>query len=132
MNDISPLNELNEREVKQPECEEVLEKMKVLEEDLNNFEKELAPLMAKLEALLKDTDAMIDTEKGKNVKAADDSMADLDNKLLDMAALKTSAMKKLVEYNKLIDEVKAKEATKDDSLNPILAKLSQEAKKIEE
>jgi hypothetical protein len=46
MNDISPLNELNEREVKQPECEEVLEKMKVLDEDLDSFEKELAPLLA--------------------------------------------------------------------------------------
>ena len=123
MNDIQPLNELAEREVKQPEIEEILEKMKVLGEDFDSFEKELAPLLSQLEALLKDVDSMIDTEKGKNVKAADDSMVDLDQKLLDMAALKTSAMKKLVEYNKLIDVVKEKEAKEDDSLLPILAKF---------
>jgi|APSaa5957512535_1039671.scaffolds.fasta_scaffold392479_1 hypothetical protein len=41
MDDIQPLNELGEREVRQAEIEEILEKMRVLGEDFDAFEKEL-------------------------------------------------------------------------------------------
>jgi hypothetical protein len=45
-----------------------------------------------------------------------------------MAALKTSAMKKLVEYNKLIDVVKEKEAKEDASLQPSLPSSNKKPK----
>ena len=109
-----------------------MEKMKVLGEDFDSLDNEIKPLLAKLEALLKDVDAMIEAEKGKNVKAADEAMAELDKKLADMDALKTAALKKLVEYNKLMDEVKETEAKDDPALLETLAQLAEEAKAIEE
>jgi len=121
MDDIQPLNELGEREVKQQEIEEIMEKMKVLGEDFDSLDNEIKPFLAKLQALLKDVDAMIEMEKGKNVKAADEAMAELDKKLADMDALKTAALKKLVEYNKLMDEVKETEAKDDPALLETLA-----------
>jgi len=65
MDDIQPLNELGEREVKQQEIEEIMEKMKVLGEDFDSLDNEIKPLLAKLEALLKDVDAMIEMEKAR-------------------------------------------------------------------
>ena len=53
-----------------------MEKMKVLGEDFDSLDNEVKPLLGKLEALLKDVDAMIEAEKGKNVKAADEAIID--------------------------------------------------------
>ena len=44
MDDIQPLNELGEREVKQEEVVEIMEKMKVLGETFAGLENNLGPL----------------------------------------------------------------------------------------
>ena len=74
MDDIQPLNELGEREVKQEEVVEIMERMKVLSEAFADLENNLKPLLNQLEALIKDVDGAIDTEKSKTTGSANESL----------------------------------------------------------
>ena len=99
MDDIQPLNELGEREVKQEEVVEIMEKMKVLSEAFADLENNLKPLLNQLEALIKDVDGAIDTEKSKTTGSANESLGSLDDKMKQIEALKIRAVDKLKEYN---------------------------------
>ena len=82
MDDIQPLNELGEREVKTEEVVEIMEKMKVLSEAFADLENNLKPLITQLDALIKDVDAVIDAEKSKTTGSANESLDSLDAKML--------------------------------------------------
>jgi len=132
MDDIQPLNELGEREVKQEEVVEIMEKMKALSETFGDLENNLKPLLNQLEGLIKDVDAAIDGEKSKTTGAANESLASLDAKMQQLEALKSRAMEKLKEYNDGIEELRETEGAECPILLDTLALLSEEAKAIEE
>lgn len=132
MDDIQPLNELGEREVKQEEVVEIMEKMKVLAETFGDLENSLKPLVGQLEGLMKDVDGTIAAEKAKTTGSANDSIDSLEAKLKQLEALKSRAMEKLKEYNDGIEELRETEGAECPILLDTLALLSEEAKAIEE
>ena len=132
MDDIQPLNELGEREVKQEEVVEIMEKMKALSETFADLENNLKPLVGQLDSLIKDVDAAIDGEKAKTTGSANDSLAALDAKTQQLEALKARALEKLKEYNDGIEDLREAEGAECPILLDTLALLSEEAKAIEE
>ena len=88
--------------------------------------------MRQLDALIKDVDACIDGEKAKHSGSAGSSIADLDDKLKQIEALKTRALEKLQEYNDGIQHLRENEAADCPILLDTLTLLSEEAKAIEE
>jgi DNA repair exonuclease SbcCD ATPase subunit len=132
MDDIQPLNELGEREVKQEEVVEIMEKMKTLSETFADLENNLKPLINQLEQHVKDVDGVIDGEKGKCTGEANDSLGSLDEKMTHLEELKTRATEKLKEYNDGIDHLKETEGAECPILLDTLTLLSEEAKAIEE
>jgi hypothetical protein len=106
MDDIQPLNELGEREVKQEEVVEIMEKMKVLGEAFADLENNLKPLVHQLEVLSKDVDGVIDAEKAKHNLSAVAGIDTLSGKLAQCEALKTRATDKLKEYNDGIEDLR--------------------------
>lgn len=132
MDDIQPLNELGEREVKQEEVVEIMEKMKALSETFADLENNLKPLVNQLETLVKDVDDTVAAEKGKTTGAAQESLGSLDAKLKQIEDLKTGALEKLKEYNDGIEELKETEGAECPILLDTLGLLSEEAKAIGE
>jgi predicted nucleic acid-binding Zn-ribbon protein len=132
MDDIQPLNELGEREVKQEEVVEIMEKMKVLGETFGDLENNLKPLVHQLEVLSKDVDGVIEGEKAKHNLSAVGQIDSLAAKLANAEALKTRALEKLKEYNDGIESLREKEAADCPILLDTLSLLSEEAKAIEE
>jgi len=132
MDDIQPLNELGEREVKQEEVVEIMEKMKVLSETFGDLENNLKPLATRLDALTKDVDAVIAAEKAKHSGSANSSIVDLEDKLKQIEDLKTRALEKLKEYNDGIQHLRENEAADCPILLDTLALLTEEAKSIED
>ena len=132
MDDIQPLNQLGEREVKQEEVVEIKEKMRVLSETFADLENNLKPLIGQLEGLVKDVEAVIDAEKAKTSGHAADYIAALEAKLKEIEDLKSKAMEKLKIYNDGIDDLKEKEGAECPILLETLSHLSEEAKAIGE
>ena len=132
MDDIQPLNELGEREVKQEEVVEIMEKMKVLGETFGDLENNLKPLVKSLDGLTKDVDGVIAAEKAKHSGSANSAISDLDAKLKQIEEQKTRALEKLKEYNDGIQHLRENEAADCPILLDTLALLSEEAKAIEE
>ena len=132
MDDIQPLNELGEREVKQEEVVEIMEKMKTLSETFADLENNLKPLIGQLEALVRDADGVIDAEKAKTTGEAQGALDSLDEKMQRLEALRASAAAKLQEYNEGIEELRETEGAECPILLDTLALLSEEAKAIGE
>ena len=132
MDDIQPLNELGEREVKQEEVVEIMEKMKVLSETFGDLENNLKPLATRLDALTKDVDAVIAAEKAKHSGSANSSIVDLEDKLKQIEDLKTRALEKLKEYNDGIQHLRENEAADCPILLDTLALLTEGSKSIED
>lgn len=116
MDDIQPLNELGEREVKTPEIEAIMEKMKVLGIDFDELERLIAPLAAKLQTLDKEINDMINDEKKGGLGEANDMIKALNDKIAALELLKSDAGKKLEEYNNEIDTAKDKFGDEDPML----------------
>ena len=123
MDDIQPLNELGEREVKQEEVVEIMEKMKVLSETFGDLENNLKPLINQLEQLVKDVDGVIDGEKSKTTGESQDSLGALDEKMKHLEELKTRAIEKLKEYNDGIEHLRETEGAECPILLDTLALL---------
>jgi|APSaa5957512535_1039671.scaffolds.fasta_scaffold456611_1 hypothetical protein len=81
---------------------------------------------------MKDVDACIDSEKAKNSGIANEHLKNLDDKIAQMNALKTEALKKLKIYNEGIAELKVTEGQHCPILLDTLALLTEEAKGIED
>ena len=81
MDDIQPLNELGEREVKTPEIQAIMEKMRVLGQDFDELERLILPLGAKLKALEKEIDDMINGEKNDKIGEAMERIDELNKKI---------------------------------------------------
>jgi hypothetical protein len=67
MDVINPLNELGDREVKTPEVQDILEKLKEIEGELKGAEAELLDSKKKVDQLNDDVDALIEGEKNKKI-----------------------------------------------------------------
>ena len=69
---IQPLNELNEREVKMPEVDKVHNALKGLMNDLKGINAELPPLARDGEDLKEDVDKLLEKEKDRKIRDAED------------------------------------------------------------
>jgi tetrahydromethanopterin S-methyltransferase subunit B len=132
MDDIQPLNELGERVVTQEEVVEIMEKMRVLSQSFVDLENNLKPFLAQLDALNKDVDACIASEKGKYSEIANQHVKNLEDKIAKLEAMKTDAMKKLGVYREGIEELKESDAKHCGILLDTLALLSEESNHIED
>ena len=65
--DIQPLNEIGEREIHQPEVEEILKKMKDLNDEFKTFEDHIKPIDGQSLTLKKEFESLITAEKRKKV-----------------------------------------------------------------
>ena len=61
--DIDPLNQLADREVKKPEIEKVKEALEKLSGELKEIEAELEPMLHDLDALNAEVDDLLDKDK---------------------------------------------------------------------
>ena len=127
MDDIQPLNELGEREVKTPEIEAIMEKIRVLGVDFDELERLILPLAAKLKDLEKQVDDMINGEKNNGLTSCAAGIKDLNDMIAKLEELKSDAGKKLEEYNKEIDIGKEKFGTEDPMLTDALNHHSDDA-----
>jgi len=67
MDVIQPLNELGDREVKTPEIQRILEKLKEIEKELKDAEAELADTKKLTDTLNDDVDKLIESEKNNKI-----------------------------------------------------------------
>ena len=68
---VQPLNELGEREVKKPECDEILKKLNQMNKDLIQRDRDIIPKKEAIDGLLGDVDKMLERDKGRKVDEAE-------------------------------------------------------------
>lgn len=79
INMVQPLNELGEREVKQPEIDDILKKLNNMNKDLNAMQRDIQPKKTAIEALMGDVESMLERDKGRKVDEAEQLLNDLDD-----------------------------------------------------
>jgi chromosome segregation ATPase len=131
MDDIQPLNELGEREVHQPEIEDILAKMKAMKIKLDGLEKQIKPLEAQHEQLDAEVDDMIHDEKTSKLHTGDGQLTQLNLDIADIDVKKANAEKLLARYRGAIANAKKKEGRDDAALSDWLSTLGTEADGID-
>lgn len=129
--DIEPLNQLGDREVRQPEIERVKAALRQVSEELADLGTDLSPCIEDLQNLDSELDDMLNKEKEQKILHAGDLLRDLDAAIKDLAGRKKDAEEKLALYKKLIAEAKKDEGKEDPVLLEQLKKLENEAAEIE-
>lgn len=132
MDVIQPLNELGDREVKTPEVQQILEKLKEIEKELKDTEGELAETKKAVDQLNAEVDKLIESEKNNKIQDADEQLGNLDKALADLADLKKEAQRKLQKYQDMIAAAKDNEGQVDPQLMGTLKKLEKEAEAIKD
>ena len=101
---VEPLNQIGEREVKQPEIDNVLAKEKELYKELQAIDARLEPLDPEIERLSAEVDDMIDDDKNAQILLGEDRIADLDKLIADLEDRRQKVHDKLDELNDLLNE----------------------------
>ena len=71
---IQPLNELGDREVKTPEVQKILEKLKEIENDLKEADADLGETKKEVDQLNDEVDKLIESEKNAKIQQADEEL----------------------------------------------------------
>lgn len=71
INMVQPLNELGEREVKKPEIEDILRRLKGINKDMNERERDIGPKKQAINALMGDVENMLERDKGRKLEEAE-------------------------------------------------------------
>jgi len=116
MDIIQPLNELADREVKKPEIAKILEHLKNIVAAIKKVEGDLGSSEDHAHDLEKGVNELLEQEKERKIQEAGDKVKDLERSLADLDDLKKDALKKLEEYEHLIDEAKNNEGQDDSHL----------------
>lgn len=106
VNDIQPLNEISEREVKQPEIEKILMNLGNTNVELDGISEGLIPTRGDVDQLDIDVDKLIADAKNKQIEQAAALLDELNAQLDDLDKVKNNATEKLEEYKALIKDAK--------------------------
>lgn len=131
MDQIQPLNELNERVVDTAEVEEIKDKMVDLARQIDAHEKQISPFDKQVEDIRLQTEKMLKNEKLKKMKEANEQMDALNEVISDLEKQNLEASSRLQDLKGLIAQTKSKEGVDDPELYNHLKKLEAQAKEAE-
>lgn len=124
---VEPLNQIGEREVKQPEIDQVLAKEKELYAELQALAVTLEPLDPAIERLSAEVDDMIDDDKGAQMLLGEDRINDLDKFIADLEDRRQKVHDKLDELTDLLNVAEAELGSDNGDLAEKLRALKKEA-----
>ena len=128
---VQPLNELAEREVKEPELGRILKALDEINADLQLQDREISPKTKEIDDLERDVDSMLKRNKRRKIDAASQKLARLDASIDDLMGDTTSAFKKLDELKDLLEDAKANQGRQDPELASKLKSIELDALRLE-
>lgn len=127
---VQPLNELDEREVKQPEIDGILNALDAVNESLMGQEREILPKSAEIQDLEKDVLGMLDKDKGNKINDGEDKLSALDDLIIDLASNKNEALEKLAVLKNAISDSK-RAARSDPELQHKIKEMEEDTKGLD-
>jgi chromosome segregation ATPase len=128
---VTPLSELEEREVGMLEVKGVKRDEEHLMQELGQINAALVPIEKEIQALDGAVKELINSDKDDRLACAVGKLADLDIKVDELEQRRDQALRKLDTYQNLIRAAKADQGRTDASLMATLRKLETEAGAIE-
>lgn len=113
---VQPLNELAEREVKEPELGRILKALDEINADLQLQDRDISPKTKEIDDLDKEVDSMLKRNKRRKIDTAAGKLAQLDASIDDLMGDTTAAFKKLDELKDLLEDAKANQGRDDPEL----------------
>ena len=131
LNTVQPLNELQEREVKDPEIIKILNSLHEINSELADYEKQVTPGIKDAQFLEQEVEEMLKFNKANKLDDATKILIQIDANVSDLNADTKNAYLKFKELKGLIENAKNHQCSHDHDLTSKLKQIEIEVVKIE-